>query len=223
MTSTHVSSERLRRPAAAGRARRLAYVTIGWTGLEAVVAVWAAAAAGSVALLGYGVDSAIEVFSGAVVLWRFAGGGGDSRERRAAQAVGWSLLALGVFVTVDGLRSLVHREAPSISVVGIILTGASVVIMPALARAKRRVASAVGSVALAGDARQSDLCAWLSAIVLAGLLLRAASGWWWVDAVAGLALVPIIVREAALVLRAGSLADSCCRPAETEQRPAVIR
>ena len=198
-------------------------MTIGWTGLEAGVAIWAAVAAGSVALLGYGVDSAIEVFSGAVVLWRFADGGGDSRERRAAQGVGWSLLALSVFVTGDGLRSLGRREAPSISVVGIILTGASVVIMPALARAKRRVAIAVGSVALAGDARQSDLCAWLSAIVLAGLALRAAAGWWWVDAVAGLVLVPIIVREAVLVLRAGSLADGCCHPAEVGQGPAGIR
>ncbi len=223
MTGTPVSSESLRTPAAGGRARRLAYATIGWTGLEAVVALWAAAAAGSVALLGYGVDSAIEVFSGAVVLWRIADGGGDSRERRAAQAVGWSLLALGVFVTVDGLRSLVRREAPAISVVGLILTGASVIIMPALARAKRRVATEVGSAALAGDARQSDLCAWLSAIVLAGLALRAAAGWWWVDAVAGLGLVPIIVREGALVLRAGSLADGCCHPAGPEPHPAVTR
>jgi divalent metal cation (Fe/Co/Zn/Cd) transporter len=195
--------------AAARRARWLAYVTVGWMVAEATVALWAAARANSVALLGFGGDSVIEVASGAVVLWRFSSGASGGRERRAAQLVGWGLIALAVFVALDSTAALVQGRAPAVSVPGILLTASSVVIMPLLAAAKRRVAAQAGSRALAGDARQSDICAWLSAVTLVGLGLRATSGWRWADAAAALALVPLIASEGIAALRAKPLADSC--------------
>jgi hypothetical protein len=194
----------------ARRARWLAYVTIGWMVAEATVAMWAAARANSVALLGFGGDSVIEVASGVVVLWRFAGGASALRERRAAQLVGWGLLVLAVIVTLDSITALVQRRMPAVSVPGIVLTSASVVLMPLLGGAKRRLAAQAGSRALAGDARQSDICAWLSAVTLIGLALRATSGWWWADSVAAIVLVPLITREGIGVLRARSLGDACC-------------
>jgi divalent metal cation (Fe/Co/Zn/Cd) transporter len=203
-TRSHVCSE------VARRARWLAYVTVGWMVAEAAVAMWAAMRANSVALLGFGGDSVIEVASGVVVLWRFWSGASDARERRAAQLVGWCLIALAVFVALESSAALVQRRTPAVSVAGIVLTAASVVIMPFLAGAKRRVAGQAGSRALAGDARQSDICAWLSAITLVGLGLRAISGWWWADAAAALALVPLIAAEGIAVLRAKTLADGCC-------------
>lgn len=185
-------------------------MTVGWMLAEAAVAVWAAARANSVALLGFGGDSVIEVASGAVVLWRFTGGASSAREPRAAQLVGAGLVILAVFVAADGLAALWQHRSPAVSVPGIVLTGASVVIMPILAGAKRRLAAQAESRALAGDARQSDICAWLSAITLVGLGLRAMGGWWWADAVAGLALVPLIAIEGIAVLRARTIADGCC-------------
>jgi divalent metal cation (Fe/Co/Zn/Cd) transporter len=209
MATIHASADTLA-IAIARRARWLAYVTVGWMVAEAAVAVWAAARANSVALLGFGGDSVIEVASGAVVLWRFTGSASSTREPRAAQLVGAGLVILAVFVAADGLAALWQHRSPGVSVPGILLTGASVVIMPILAGAKRRVASQAGSRALAGDARQSDICAWLSAITLVGLGLRATCGWWWADAVAGLALVPLIAIEGIAVFRARTIADGCC-------------
>ena len=196
--------------AIARQARWLAYLTIGWMVAEAAVAVWASARANSVALLAFGGDSVIEVASGAVVLWRFTGGGSGTRERRAAQLVGLGLVILAVFVAADGLAALWQHRSPAVSVPGIVLTAASLVIMPILAGAKRRVAAQAGSRALAGDARQSDVCASLSAITLVGLGLRAARGWWWVDAAAAIVLVPLILAEGVAVLRAKTIADGCC-------------
>jgi divalent metal cation (Fe/Co/Zn/Cd) transporter len=177
---------------------------------EATVSVWAAARANSVALLGFGGDSVIEVASGVVVLWRFSGGASATRERLAAQLVGWGLVALAVLVALDGITALVQRRTPDVSVPGIVLAATSLVIMPFLARAKRRVAAQARSPALAGDARQSDVCAWLSADTLVGLGLRATRGWWWADSAAALALVPLIATEGIAVLRAKTLADGCC-------------
>lgn len=177
---------------------------------EAAVAVWAAAQANSVALLGFGGDSVIEVASGAVVLWRFTGGANSARERRAARLVGVGLVTLAIFVAADGLVAFWQQRTPAVSVPGIVLTAASVVIMPILAGAKRRVAAQAGSRALAGDARQSDVCSWLSAVTLVGLGLRATRGWWWADPAAALALVPLIAIEGIAMLRARGIADGCC-------------
>jgi divalent metal cation (Fe/Co/Zn/Cd) transporter len=194
----------------AGQVRWLAYATITWMVLEAGVALWAAITAGSVALLGFGGDSVVEVVSGVAVLWRFSDTAGETRERRAAQLVGWSLVALAAFVTADSIAAIVQRRMPAASIAGIVVTAASIGIMPLLAGAKRRLAAQARSQALAGDARQSDICAWLSAITLVGLVLRAAAGWWWADPIAALVLVPIIVREGIGVLRAKALGDGCC-------------
>jgi divalent metal cation (Fe/Co/Zn/Cd) transporter len=204
------SEARTARRVVAQRARWLAYVTIGWMTVEATVALWTGVAAGSVALLGFGGDSVIEVASGAVILWRFSGEALERRERRAARLIGWSLVGLATLVAVDSISALINRRVPEPTVVGILLVAASLVIMPLLAGAKRRVAAQTGSRALAGDALQSSICAWLSAITLLGLGLRAIYGWWWADPAAALALVPLIAREGAGVLRAKTVADTCC-------------
>jgi divalent metal cation (Fe/Co/Zn/Cd) transporter len=192
------------------RARRLAYVTVGWMTVEATVALWAGAAAGSVALLGFGGDSVIEVASAAVILWQFSGDASERRERQAAQLIGWSLIGLATLVTVDSTSALLNRLAPEPTIVGILLAAASLLIMPLLAAAKRRVAAQTGSRALAGDAQQSSICAWLSAVTLLGLGLRAICGWWWADPVAALGLVPLIAYEGTSALRSKTLVDSCC-------------
>jgi len=212
MTATHTCAEAHDNVdgAVARQARWLAYVTVGWMVVEAAVAVWAGVRAKSVALLGFGGDSVIEVASGVVVLWRFWGAASATRERLAARLVGWGLVTLAVLVALDSVTALVQRRMPAVSIPGLVLTATSVVVMPFLAAAKRRVAGQAGSRALAGDARQSDICAWLSAVTLVGLGLRATSGWWWADSAAALALVPLIVTEGIAVVRAKALADGCC-------------
>ena len=200
------------RPGLARRARRLEYFTMAWNAVEGAIAVTAGALAGSIALVGFGVDSAIEVGSGAAVLWRMAADTDhatrERRERIALRAVGICFLLLAVYVGLEAIGHLLHREDPSRSVAGMALTCLSIVVMPLLARAKRRVARAMGSGALHADARQTDFCAYLSAIVLAGLVLDAAFGWWWADPIAGLVMVPIIAREGVRAVR-GESCDDC--------------
>jgi divalent metal cation (Fe/Co/Zn/Cd) transporter len=179
---------------AARRGRRLAALTVAWNSVEAVVAIAAGGAASSTALIGFGLDSVIESTSGAVILWRLAGDGAV-RERRARLLVGASLLVLALYVAVEASRSLLAREAPDPSAVGIALAAVSVVAMPVLARAKRRVNRSVGSQAMHADSRQTDLCAYLSVILLGGLLLNAVVGWWWADPAASLCMVPLIASE----------------------------
>jgi divalent metal cation (Fe/Co/Zn/Cd) transporter len=178
------------------RGRALEYLTLIWNSLEAVVAIGSGLVAGSTALVGFGVDSLIESSSGAALLWRLSEReGGEAREELALQLVGVSFLLLAAWVGWDAYQSLVGREAPEESLVGIALAALSLVVMPVLAREKRRVASGLGSKALEADSRQTDLCAYLSAILLLGLGLNAVLGWWWADPVAGLIMVPIIARE----------------------------
>lgn len=180
----------------ARRGRRLEWLTLGWNVVEGVVSVGAGAIAGSPSLLGFGIDSFIESLSGGVLLWRLADGDeGEARERLALRLVGVSFFLLAAYVAFESIRDLALGDAPGKSVVGIAIATASLVVMPVLARAKRRVASALGSRALEADSRQTDLCAWLSAIVLGGLALNAAFGWWWADPVAGLVMAPIVARE----------------------------
>lgn len=181
---------------ASRRGRFLAWLTVAWNAVEAAVSIGAGALAGSTSLVGFGVDSLIEGSSGAVMLWRFAGGAdGEDRERLALRLVGISFLLLAAYLLHESAGALLTGERPDASVPGIAIAALSLVVMPLLARAKRRVARALDSRAQQADSRQTDLCACLSAILLAGLGLNALLGWWWADPAAGLVMVPIIVRE----------------------------
>ncbi len=199
LNSDAVSSSR----AAQTRAgRRLEYFTLGWNLLEAAVAVGAGVAAGSIALVGFGADSVIESLSGGILLWRLqAQAAAEARERRALKLVGVSFLVLAAYVALDAAKTLWEHEAPQVSWVGVAVAAASLIAMPLLARAKRRVATQLASRALHADSRQTDLCAWLSAILLGGLAMNALLGWWWADPAAALAMVPIIGREGIKALR----------------------
>jgi len=191
------------------RGRLLEYLTVGWNSLEGLIAVGAGLAAGSIALVGFGFDSVIEVTSGLALLWRLHMDAPERRERAertALKLVGWSFMLLGAYVAFDAVMSLVRREPPEASYLGIALAALSLVVMPLLARAKRRVAAGINSWALQADSRQTDICAYLSAILLGGLLLNALLGWWWADPVAALVMVPIIVKEGVGALRG----ETCC-------------
>jgi divalent metal cation (Fe/Co/Zn/Cd) transporter len=189
----------LSRPALVRRGLWLNYATLGYNSLEGVVAIVAGLLAGSVALVGFGIDSVIELGAGLTALWRLRADWDEGRrervERITLRAVGVSFLALAAYVAWDAASALLAREAPSESTSGIVVAALSLVVMPLLARAKRRVALAMGSGALAAEAQQTSLCAYLSAILLGGLLLNALLGWWWADPVAALGMVPIIARE----------------------------
>jgi len=194
----------LARQANVRRGRNLEYLTIGWNSLEAVVAVGAGLLAGSIALVGFGVDSVIESLSGAVLLWRLFAG--EHREELALKLVGVSFLLLAAYVAFDAGKSLLFREPPETSYIGIGLAVLSLIVMPILARAKRQVAANLKSRALEADSRQTDICAYLSAILLVGLGLNALFGWWWADPVAGLVMIPIIAKEGVEALRG----ETCC-------------
>ena len=203
------------RAALVRRGLRLNYVGIGYNVLEAVVAVAAGIVAGSVALVGFGFDSVIEVTASGAAQWRLRSDLDPHRrdrvERRTARIIGWSFLALALYVAVDSASALAHRDAPERSVTGLVLLALSALVMPVLARAKRRVARALASGALEADAMQTSLCAYLSIIALAGVALNAFVGWWWADPVAALAMVPIIAREGVEGVRREVLcADDCC-------------
>ena len=183
-------------------ARRLEYATISWNLIEGAVSITAGLLAGSVALVGFGVDASIECISGAVLLWRLqAGELGERRERAALRLVGVSFLLLAAYVLFEAAMSLLRREPPEASTLGVAIAAISLVIMPLLARAKRRVAARMNSRALAADSRQTQLCAYLSAILLVGLALNYLFGWWWSDPLAALIMVPIIAREGVEALR----------------------
>lgn len=185
------------------RGRLLEYATIGYNVLEGIIAIAAGVAASSIALIGFGIDSGIEVLASSFMVWRLFAG--EAAEKRTLQLVGASFLILAAYVAFDSVKALWLREAPETSLPGIVLAALSVILMPLLARAKRRVASAIGSRAMTAEAKQTDLCAWLSAILLVGLGLNAAFGWWWADPVAALLMVPIIGAEGREALRG----DTC--------------
>lgn len=176
------------------RARWLARLTVGWNVVEAVVSIAAGTAAGSLALVGFGVDAGIETFSAVVVLWRLRGVS-EEREGRALKLIAVSFFLLSGYVVVESLGQLVRGEAPDASPVGIAITGLSLVVMPLLARAKQRVGTAMGSRVVLADAAETWLCTYLSAVVLGGLLLNALLGWWWADPVAALYVAYLAVRE----------------------------
>ena len=187
----------------------LEYFTIGWNLLEGLVAVGAGIIAGSPSLVGFGFDSFIESTSGAALLWRLRVDDEETRERReqiALRLVGASFLLLAAYVAYDSITTLIWRETPDSSLIGIALLVVSLIVMPVLARSKRRVAVQIKSRALEADSKQTDLCVYLSAISLGGLGLNAALGWWWADPIAALIMIPIIVNEGINGLRG----EACC-------------
>ncbi len=203
----------LERRAFVKRGRRLEYFTIAWNALEGLVAVVAGALAGSISLVGFGIDSFIEVTSGSVLLWRMSVDAEVHRrelnERRALRIVSVCFLLLAAYIAYESALDLWTRRAPEHSIPGIVLACVSLVVMPLLSRAKRKVGRALGSAAMHADAKQTEFCTYLSAILLAGLLLNTLLGLWWADPVAGLVMVPIIAKEGIDGLQGRACADGC--------------
>jgi divalent metal cation (Fe/Co/Zn/Cd) transporter len=192
------------------RGKRLEYFTIVWNCLEGLIAVSAGALSGSISLVGFGIDSLIEVASGSMLLWRMAVDADvkhrERNEKLSLRAVGVLFLALAAYVGYESIADLATRKAPERSVPGIILACCALVAMPLLAGAKKRVGAELGSQAMKADAKQTDFCVYLSAILLIGLVLNAILKWWWADPIAALIMVPIIAKEGIESL-AG---DACC-------------
>jgi divalent metal cation (Fe/Co/Zn/Cd) transporter len=192
----------------------LSYATIGYNTLEAIGSLIAGLLSGSVALVGFGVDSVIEVIASVAAQWRLRVDADLSRRSdsdvRTLRIVGWCFVALAVYVSVDSVKSLYLAEAPDRSWFGLIVLALSVIVMPALAWAKRRVAINLQSTALEAEARQTSLCAYLSVIALGGVGLNALFGWWWADPAAALCMVPIITKEGIDGLRAKPCGQDCC-------------
>lgn len=176
------------------RGLRLEYLTIGWNAVEAVVAVGSGIVAASIALVGFGFDSLIEVFAASVVVWEFRGLS-EERERRALRLIAISFFVLTAYVIFEAARDLLVRAEPRESIPGIVLALVSLIVMPLLARAKRKTGKALGSATLVADAAETMLCALLSAILLAGLVLNARLGWWWADPLAALGIASLALRE----------------------------
>lgn len=202
------------RPALVRRGLLLNYATIAYNCVEAFVALVSGILAGSVALVSFGFDSAIEVTASGAGLWRLRADVDPVRrarvERISHRIIGWSFIALAVYVLSDGAEALWRREHPRSTVTGLILLCLSVVVMPLLARLKKRVAIELGSPAMVAEAAQTSLCAYLSVIALAGVGLNAWLGWWWADPLAAIAMVPIIAREGVEGIRGDAPCDHCC-------------
>jgi len=183
----------------AQRGKRLEYFTIAWNTLEGLVAVLAGAVAGSISLVGFGIDSFIEVTSGVTLLWRMSVDADVHRrernERLALRIVGVCFVALAAYIGYEAIADLIGTKEPAASLAGIILAIVSLIVMPLLSRAKRRVGAALGSAAMHADAKQTEFCTYLSAILLAGLVVNRIFGLWWADPVAALIMVPIIAKE----------------------------
>ena len=177
------------------RAQLLAAASVSYNTIEAVIAITAGLVAGSIALVGFGLDSIVEVSSGLIILWQFRHPLPESRERRALRLMALSFFALAGYVTFEALRALIGGHQPDASPVGIGLAAASLVIMPFLSWAQRRTGRSLGSNAVVADATQTLLCTYLSAVLLAGLVLNATLGWSWADPIAGLVIAAVAVRE----------------------------
>jgi len=201
------------RQAVVQRGKRLEYFTIAWNSLEGTVAIVAGAIAGSISLVGFGIDSFIEVTSGATLLWRMhVDSDAPKRERNeylSVRIVGVCFVALAVYVAYEAFTDLIGRKAPEHSLPGIVLACVSLIVMPLLSRAKKQVGKALGSIAMRADAKQTDFCVYLSAILLGGLLLNVALGWWWADPMAGLVMTPIIAKEGVAGIKGEACCDEC--------------
>lgn len=191
------------------RVRLIVAATITYNVVEAVIAIAAGVAASSAALIGFGLDSAVEVLSAAAIAWQFAGHDHESRERVALRLIAVSFFALAAYVSVEAVRALAGATQPGHSTVGITLAAVSLAVMPLLSFAERFTGRELGSASVVADSKQTLICSYLSAVLLAGLLANSLAGWWWADPVAALAI-------AAFALREGIEAwggDSCAAPA----------
>lgn len=190
------------------RIRLVVTATIAYNVVEAVVAIAAGRAASSSALIGFGLDSVVEVLSAAAVAWQFAAPDPETRERAAMRTIAWSFFALAAFVTVDAARTLLGGAEPEHSTVGIVLATVSLAVMPALSWFERRTGRELGSASAVADSRQTLLCSYLSAVLLVGLVLSSILGWWWADPVAAVAIAGFAVREGVEAWRG----DACGTP-----------
>lgn len=188
------------------RAQLLAAASVSYNVVEAVVAITAGLVAGSVALVGFGLDSIVEVSSGLIILWQFRHPMPESRERAALRLMAVSFFALAAYVTVESVRALVGGHAPDPSPVGIALAAASLAVMPFLSWAQRRTGTALGSDAVVADSTQTLLCTYLSAVLLLGLVLNATLGWHWADPIAGLVIAAVAAKEGRDAWRG----EGCC-------------
>lgn len=199
---------------ALAKARTLNRLTIGWNTVEGIVAVAAGVAAGSVSLVGFGIDSGIEVSAALILAWRLrqerSGGCMQETDRRTTVAIAVSLGILAAYVTFEAVSALLTADRPEASYAGMVIAALSLIVMPVLASAKRRLAPALGSRAVEADAAQTNICAWLSGVLLVGLGANALLGWWWADPVAGLAIAGLAAWEGVRTWRADSLEDTCC-------------
>jgi divalent metal cation (Fe/Co/Zn/Cd) transporter len=195
------------------RIRLLVAATITYNVIEAIVAISAGTIASSIALIGFGLDSVIEVSSAAAVAWQFAGPDPERREKVALRIIAGSFFVLAGYVAVEASRAVIGGHQPEQSDVGIVLVAISVVIMPILSWAQRRAGRELGSASAVADSRQTLLCTYLSMAVLVGLVLNAALGWWWADPVAALGLAVVAVREGRAALRG----QTCCSPVHVDE------
>jgi divalent metal cation (Fe/Co/Zn/Cd) transporter len=197
-----------RRPEVVARARYLAWLGIGWHAIEAVIAVGAGLAAGSIALVGFGADSVVEGLAGGILIWRFTGSRAHSEaaERRAQRWIAVTFFVIAIYVSVEAVRTLLGGDHPEASWVGIVLAAVTIVIMPLLARAKAKVGYELGSSATSSEGRQNQLCAYLSGALLIGLGANALLGLWWADPVTALAIAGVAAYEGREAWRG----EACC-------------
>jgi Co/Zn/Cd efflux system component len=193
------------------RAQQLAAASVAYNVIEAIIAITAGVVAGSVALVGFGLDSVVEVSSGLIILWQFRHRMPESRERQALRLMAFSFFALAAYVTFESARALVSGHDPDSSPAGIGLAAASLAIMPFLSWAQRRTGKALGSNAVVADSTQTLLCTYLSAVLLVGLVLNATLGWSWADPIAGLVIAAVAVKEGREAWRG----EGCCGPIGT--------
>jgi len=205
------------------RAQLLAGASVAYNAIEAVIAISAGLVAGSVALVGFGLDSIVEVSSGLIILWQFRHRLPESRERRALRLMALAFFALAAYVSLESVRTLFSGSEPDTSPVGIGLAITSLAIMPFLSWAQRRTGKALGSVTVVADSTQTLLCTYLSAVLLTGLVLNATLGWWWADPLAGLVIAAVAVREGLEAWRGESCGcageASSSQPITLEKRP----
>lgn len=195
-----------RRAVLVRRVRLLVAATITYNVVEAAVALTAGTVASSGALVGFGLDSVVEVASAVAVAWQFSGRDPEARERRALRMIALSFFALAAYVTAESVRTFFTAAAPESSLTGVVLAAVSLVVMPVLSAAQRRAGRALGSASAVADSRQTLLCAYLSAVLLAGLLLNTFWGWWWADPVVALFIAFVAVKEGRTAWRG----EHCC-------------
>ncbi len=216
MTAAHAQVQKATQPdrveieRLARRARILSWLSLAWMGVEGVVAIIAGIVAGSVALIGFGLDSVIEGFASTIIIWRFTGARihSEAAEQRAQKLVAIQFFVLAPYVGIESIRALINGERPEESLVGILLAAGSVVIMPILGIAKQRLAIQLGSAATKGEGRQNMLCAYLAGALLIGLLGNALFGAWWLDPIVGLLIAAVAVQEGVEAWR-GDECDDC--------------